>query len=123
MSNIGIAFMVWVVIKASSIYGVANVLKYYGIPWLAVTHWCTSNSCLGILTLLDRTQPKVIMITYLQHTDPELPHYRRKEWNFQRGAAATIDRPFLGWQGRFFLHNVAHNHIVHHFFPKMPFCE
>ena len=63
--------MVWVVVKASSIYGVAKVIKYYGIPWIAVSHWCTSNSRLGIL-LPDRTQPKVIMITYLQHTGLEL---------------------------------------------------
>ena len=90
----------------------------------------------------------VIMITYLHHTDPTLPHYRTKEWNFQRGAAATIDRNFLGWQGRFFLHDVAHYHVIHHvryflslsvnplndppthffiafdkFFPKLPFCK
>ena len=63
------------------------------------------------------------MITYLHHTDPELPHYRQPEWNFQRGAAATVDRDFLGWMGRFFLHDVAHYHVVHHFFPKMPFCQ
>ena len=62
------------------------------------------------------------MITFLHHTDLELPHYRAGQWNFQRGAAATIDRSFLGWQGRFFLHDVAHFHVVHHFFPKMPFC-
>lgn len=61
------------------------------------------------------------MITYLQHTDPTIPHYRGSAWSFARGAAATVDRPFLGWQGRFFLHNVAHDHVVHHFFPKMPF--
>ena len=85
------------------------------------------------------------MITYLHHTDPTLPHYRGSEWNFQRGAAATVDRNFLGWQGRFFLHDVAHFHVIHHvcifltaepskihrlivfcfrqFFPKMPFCK
>ena len=63
------------------------------------------------------------MITYLHHTDPELPHYRQPEWNFQRGAAATVDRDFLGWMGRFFLHDVAHYHVVYHFFPKMPFCQ
>ncbi len=63
------------------------------------------------------------MITYLHHTDPNLPHYRHPEWNFQRGAAATVDRNFLGWMGRFFLHDVAHYHVIHHFFPKMPFCE
>ncbi|KAG6896238.1 hypothetical protein C0992_009535 [Termitomyces sp. T32_za158] len=102
LSNIGIAFMVWAVTYACSTFGAANVIKYYGIPWLEVSHW-------------------FIMITYLHHTSPELPHYRGKEWNFQRGAAATVDRNFLGWQGRFFLHDVAHYHVIHHFFPKMPF--
>ncbi|PFH48438.1 hypothetical protein AMATHDRAFT_65423 [Amanita thiersii Skay4041] len=102
LSNIGIATMVWLVSEASSRYGAAQVIKYYGIPWLMVTHW-------------------FIMITYLHHTDPILPHYREKEWNYQRGAAATVDRDFLGWQGRFFLHDVAHYHVIHHFFPKMPF--
>ena len=54
------------------------------------------------------------MITYLHHTDPVIPHYRGTEWNFQRGAAATVDRPILGWQGKFFLHYVAHYHVIHH---------
>jgi len=63
------------------------------------------------------------MITYLHHTDPNLPHFRKGEWSFQRGATCTVDRDFLGWQGRFFLHDVAHYHVVHHFFPQMPFCE
>ncbi|KAF4576273.1 hypothetical protein EYR36_001129 [Pleurotus pulmonarius] len=90
LSNFGIAAMVWAVTWASSAFGSANVLKFYGIPWLLVSHWY-------------------------------LPHYRNKEWNFQRGAAATVDRNFLGWQGRFFLHDVAHFHVIHHFFPKMPF--
>ncbi|EAU81574.2 delta 12 fatty acid epoxygenase [Coprinopsis cinerea okayama7 len=102
LSNIGIAAMVWGVTYATSLFGAAQVTKFYGIPWLCVTHW-------------------FIMITYLHHTDPVLPHYRGKEWNFQRGAAATVDRNFLGWQGRFFLHDVAHFHVIHHFFPKMPF--
>ncbi|KAG6834402.1 hypothetical protein H0H93_009832, partial [Arthromyces matolae] len=95
MSNIGIAAMVWGVSYSCSTYGVADTIKYYAFPWLLVSHW-------------------FIMITYLHHTDPSLPHYRGKEWNFQRGAAATCDRDFLGWQGRFFLHDVAHYHVIHH---------
>jgi len=83
LSNIGIGSMVLGITYASFVYGVANVIKYYGLPWLEVSHW-------------------FIMITYLHHTDPTLPHYRGAVWNFQRGAAATIDRNFLGWQGRFF---------------------
>lgn len=32
------------------------------------------------------------MITYLQHTHPNLPHYLDKEWDWLRGALATVDR-------------------------------
>ncbi|CAL1703512.1 unnamed protein product [Somion occarium] len=102
MSNLGLLAMTLAVKYACAQFTAANVIKFYGIPWLLVTHW-------------------FIMITYLHHTDVLLPHYRGKEWNFQRGAAATVDRNFLGWQGRFFLHDVAHYHVIHHFFPKMPF--
>ncbi|KAJ7911815.1 fatty acid desaturase-domain-containing protein [Mycena leptocephala] len=102
ISNLGLLAMAFAIRKAVLMYGTTEVIKYYGIPWLAVTHW-------------------FIMITYLHHTDPIIPHFRGKEWNFQRGAAATVDRPFLGWQGNFFLHSVARYHAIHHFFPKMPF--
>lgn len=47
-----------------------------------------------------------VMLTYLHHSDPTIPHYRKEEWSWVRGAAATVDRPLLGWAGRFFLHNV-----------------
>ncbi|KAJ7160432.1 fatty acid desaturase-domain-containing protein [Mycena filopes] len=101
LSNLGLLATSLLIYFSSLHYTFPLVLKLYGIPWLLVTHW-------------------FIMITYLHHTDPELPHYRKGAWNFQRGAAATIDREFLGWQGRFFLHDVAHYHVIHHFFPLMP---
>lgn len=53
----------------------------------------------------------IVMLTYLHHSDPTIPHYRNKEWTFLRGALATVDRPFLGWVGRYFLHNVSHDHV------------
>ncbi|KAJ7761787.1 fatty acid desaturase-domain-containing protein [Mycena metata] len=101
MSNLGLVGMGVLLYALCSRFGTGAVVKLYGVPWLLVTHW-------------------FIMITYLHHTDPALPHYRKGQWNFQRGAAATIDRDFLGWQGRFFLHDVAHYHVIHHFFPMMP---
>ncbi|KAI0937591.1 hypothetical protein AcV7_003584 [Taiwanofungus camphoratus] len=61
------------------------------------------------------------MLTYLHHSDPTIPHYRKEEWSWVRGAAATVDRPLLGWAGRFFLHNVSHDHVAHHFFSYAPF--
>lgn len=86
MSNLGLIGMGVFLYALCSRFGTGAVMKLYGVPWLLVTHW-------------------FIMITYLHHTDPALPHYRKGQWNFQRGAAATIDRDFLGWQGRFFLHH------------------
>ncbi|KZT66588.1 delta-12-fatty acid desaturase [Daedalea quercina L-15889] len=62
-----------------------------------------------------------VMLTYLHHSDPTIPHYRKDEWSWVRGAAATVDRPLLGWAGRFFLHNVSHDHVAHHFFSCAPF--
>ena len=103
ISNLGLSSTGLLLYYLSHRFGAGTVMKLYGIPWLMVTHW-------------------FVMITYLHHTDPALPHYRGKAWSFQRGAAATVDRDFLGWHGRFFLHDVAHYHVIHHFFPKMPFC-
>ena len=77
---------------------------FYWIPWFGMSHW-------------------IIFMTFLHHTDPRAPHYRDKAWTFTRGAAATIDRDFLGWQGRFLMHGISHWHVVHHYFPKIPFCE
>ncbi|EAU82982.2 delta-12-fatty acid desaturase [Coprinopsis cinerea okayama7 len=64
---------------------------------------------------------RIVMFTYLHHSDPTIPHYRKNEWTFLRGAAATVDRPLLGWMGRFFFHNISHDHVAHHFFLRAPF--
>ena len=45
----------------------------------------------------------LIMITYLQHTDLTIPHYRDGEHTFVRGALCTIDRSF-GILDHFFHH-------------------
>jgi len=39
MSNAGILLGMTAVTVASRIFGFSEVLKYYGIPWLCVTHW------------------------------------------------------------------------------------
>ena len=70
------------------VYGKMDVALFYGVPCLLVSHWVT-------------------MVVYLQHTDPLLPHYRKPQWIYCRGALSTIDIDFLGWQGRFFLHDIS----------------
>jgi hypothetical protein len=53
------------------------------------------------------------MFTFLHHSDPTIPHYRKPACSFLRWAAATVDRPLLGWMGRFFFHNISHDHVAH----------
>ena len=84
--------------------------------WLSLTGHPLSGCRIGMHSLsyftyiLNFLQ---VLITFLHHTDPTIPHYKKTEWTFVRGATATIDRPFLGWVGRFFFHNICHDHITH----------
>ncbi|KAF8324722.1 fatty acid conjugase [Cantharellus anzutake] len=81
---------------------ISTFVKYYFIPYLFTNHW-------------------IVMFTFLHHTDPTMPHFRKDTWTFLRGAVTTVDRPLLGWMGRFFLHNISHDHVAHHFFSGIPF--
>lgn len=67
------------------------------------------------------------MITFLQHTDPVLPHYRAPEFTFQRGALSTLDRNLLGdlgpigaWVGVTLTHGISETHVLHHVSSKIP---
>ena len=61
-----------------------------------------------------------VAVTYLQHTDPTLPHYTPSAWNFVRGAAATTDRDF-GFIGRYIFHGIIETHVLHHYISTIPF--
>ncbi|KAJ5166805.1 Oleate hydroxylase FAH12 [Penicillium canariense] len=84
-----------------STYGWLNLLVWYGLPYLWVNHW-------------------LVAITFLQHTDPTLPHYEPEVWSFARGAAATIDRDF-GFVGRHIFHGIIETHVLHHYVSNIPF--
>lgn len=58
------------------------------------------------------------MITFLQHTHPSLPHYGEGEWDWLRGALATVDRSY-GFLDVLF-HHIADTHVAHHLFSYMP---
>ncbi|KAJ7773343.1 delta-12 fatty acid desaturase [Mycena metata] len=101
-SNIGLILMTLLLVMFASCFGAGALLKLYFIPYMWANHW-------------------IVALTYLHHSDPTIPHYRRQEWDFLRGALSTVDRPLLGWAGRFFLKNVSHDHIAHHLFSSIPF--
>lgn len=101
VSDIGIATTAYCIYLACQQWGAWNVAIWYGIPYLWVNHW-------------------LVAITFLQHTDPSLPHYHPESWNYTRGAAATIDREF-GFIGRHLMHGIVETHVAHHFVSTIPF--
>ncbi len=79
-------------------WGLMWLLKYYLGPYVVFVMW------------LD-------LVTYLHHTDPDIPWYRGKDWYFLKGALSTIDHDYG------LINNIHHNigtHVVHHIFLNMP---
>jgi len=108
LSDLGIILWIGGVISSIYVYGIANVFTLYLVPYLWVNHW-------------------LVLITFLQHTDPLLPHYRAPEHTFPRGALATLDRNLLGDLGSFAgrigalaTHGISETHICHHVASKIP---
>ncbi|KNG50326.1 delta fatty acid desaturase [Stemphylium lycopersici] len=101
LSDLGIALVIAALTWVGKSYGFNNLLVWYIIPYLWVNHW-------------------LVMITFLQHTDPTLPHYDAETWTYTRGAAATIDREF-GFIGRHLLHGIVETHVLHHYISTIPF--
>jgi len=103
LSDLGLAITMSVLCAIGAKYGMANLTVWYILPYLWVNHW-------------------LVAITFLQHTDPSLPHYEPHAWNFTRGAAATIDREF-GFIGRHLLHGIIETHVLHHYVSTIPFYK
>lgn len=101
MSDIGILTQLFVLYTWYKNYGAFNVLVNWVIPYIGVNHW-------------------LVFITFLQHSDPEMPHYEADQWNFARGAAATIDREF-GFVGKHIFHDIIETHVLHHYCSRIPF--
>lgn len=125
-SDIGIA--IWALLVGASIYnwGFATVFRVYLVPYL----WsgCSIYQMLRVvLIVFYRVNHWLVLITFLQHTDPLLPHYRAPEFTFPRGALATLDRSLLGdlgsvmgWIGAHATHGISETHILHHVSSKIP---
>ncbi|KAK4706449.1 hypothetical protein R3W88_033985 [Solanum pinnatisectum] len=99
VSDAGIFAVLYVLYTLVAAKGLAWVVCVYGCPLLIVN---------GFL----------VLITYLQHTHPSLPHYDTTEWDWLRGALATVDRDY-GILNKVF-HNITDTHVAHHLFSTMP---
>ncbi|KAI0081548.1 delta-12 fatty acid desaturase [Panus rudis PR-1116 ss-1] len=108
VSDIGIFIWLGAVIYSIRTFGFFEVFRTYLVPYLWVNHW-------------------LVLITFLQHTDPIVPHYRASEFTFPRGALATLDRNLLGdcgkimgWIGAVTTHGISETHVAHHVSSKIP---
>lgn len=94
---ITVAVLSWLVYEFSFL----TMAKFYFVPYFIVNGY-------------------LVLITYLQHTDTFIPHFREGEWSWLRGALCTVDRSF----GSFLdgvVHHIVDTHVCHHIFSKMPF--
>jgi len=108
ISDIGVVLWLAAIFYSINTFGFFEVFRLYLIPYLWVNHW-------------------LVLITFLQHTDPVIPHYRPAEFTFPRGALTTLDRSllgdlgsFMGWIGGFVTHGISETHVAHHIHSKIP---
>ena len=101
LSDVGLLTQLFVLYEWVHNFGWFSCLVHWFLPYVFTNHW-------------------LVFITYLQHSDVSLPHYEDHEWNFARGAAATIDREF-GVVGSFFFHDIIETHVLHHYVSRIPF--
>jgi len=99
LSDLGLAAVLVGLFFLGESFGFVWLVKLYVIPYLYVNFW-------------------LVLITFLQHTHPALPHYLDEEWDWLRGALSTVDRDF-GFLNVIF-HHITDTHVAHHLFSKMP---
>ena len=100
-SDLGLLGAAALLVAAARRWGALAVLAYYGVPYLVVN-------------------AHLVLITFLQHTDVYVPHYRAAQFDWLRGALCTVDRSF-GWPLDAAMHHITDTHVAHHLFSDLPF--
>ncbi|KAG8949754.1 hypothetical protein FRC04_008294 [Tulasnella sp. 424] len=111
ISDIGVFIWAASILYSIKVYGFLSVFRIYLLPYLWVNHW-------------------LVLITFLQHTDPALPHYQASAFTFPRGALSTFDRELMGgpgiigsitgWICGTATHGICETHVAHHICSKIP---
>ena len=98
----------YVVISNASLSGVALLLCKLaytrGVMWLIKLY----------VTPLLIVNAFLVLITFLQHTHPALPHYSEDEWE----SLSTVDRDYGVLN--YVFHHITDTHVVHHLFSTIP---
>ncbi|XP_049398315.1 delta(12)-fatty-acid desaturase FAD2-like [Solanum stenotomum] len=99
ISNVGVIASAYVLYRIVLAQGLAWFVCIYGVPLQIMSSF-------------------IVLITFLHHTHSSLPHYDSFEWDWLRGALATVDRDF-GVLNKVF-HNITDTHVLHHLFSTIP---
>ncbi|XP_069148426.1 delta(12)-fatty-acid desaturase FAD2-like [Solanum lycopersicum] len=89
-------------------YVLYRIALAQGLTWLV----CIYGVPLQIMNIF------IVLITLLNHTHSSVPHYDSSEWDWLRGALATVDRDF-GVLNKVF-HHIPDAHVLHHLFSTIP---
>jgi len=104
-SDIGIAAVVGALVAWAKYRGIGEVMALYGGSYLVINAW-------------------LVLYTWLQHTDVDVPHFSKSDHTFVKGALHTIDRPYDKldpWGLIDFLHHkIGTTHVAHHFDCTIP---
>ena len=76
------------------------VALLYFLPYLVVNFW-------------------LVLYTWLQHTDVDIPHLDGDNWTWVRGAFLTVDRPY-GAVLDLLHHRIGSTHVAHHVCSRIP---
>ena len=80
------------------IHGTFGLICYYFVPLFIFASYC-------------------VLITFLHHSEVNIPWYSDNHWDFVRGQLSTVDRHYG------IVHYIIHSigtHQMHHMFPKIP---
>jgi acyl-lipid omega-3 desaturase len=97
-STICCSLMVLLLVGLGIQFGLGWLVNYYVMPYVIFVVW------------LD-------LVTFLHHTDADIPWYRGEDWYFLKGALSTIDHDYG------IINPIHHNigtHVVHHVFLSIP---
>ncbi|KAL3916640.1 MAG: hypothetical protein SGILL_005085 [Bacillariaceae sp.] len=104
-SDVGVAAVAAGAIAWAACNGLPQMMALYGGPLIVVNAW-------------------LVLYTWLQHTDVDVPHFSQDNHDFVKGALHTIDRPYDKldpWGAIDFLHHkIGTTHVAHHFDSTIP---
>lgn len=99
-SNLGVIFVMLILLYLCVIYNYKFVLFAYFGPYLVVNCW-------------------IAIYTWLHHVGDHVCHFDSKNWSWSKGASMTVDRDYHPVIN-FLHHNIGRFHVVHHFAPSIP---